>query len=670
MAEKNWTTGFPAALDSNTNMPSLINGDTGLPSQSNAVKDAVIQIENVLGSDNLESGSVRQKVEALEQNSATKTLLDSYATLLDLDTKADLSLLDDYAQKTLLDSYAQLAHNTQHQSGGSDAIKLDALAAPDDNTDLNATASAHGLLPKLSNIATEFLNGQGSWATPAGGGGGSGLVDGYLPFPERVSDPNFIDNYGNLYTKQDDDYGTTELFYQDSLGNVTQITQDGYLATYNSLRGVRLLTGTNFIADPNSVVLFAKNVGGVTELFIKDDLQNEIQVTSEGSVVSSPINISDIDGYISFFGNELDPNMTTGTENQLVLDFSPADEYALSVYRNGLLMRRVNALSDDYQEYTLSGNVVGFLPTNVSGNWYFAQAIDGYSRFGALVDGVLQLPDTTDPLFVSDIGQLYSKEVDGYSELHYRDDYGLITQITNRGEVLGGGASGWNYLQVTQPSGVSTPPVALYQFDGTADALNDRSGNSRTLTMFSGNAYYAAVDNLMGFYCVGNNRLWHNATPSDLQLDRAITVEMQMQLLRANAAEEHLFSISGTNEVLKENELCQISRAATTGILTIFVEYGAGTNSAASSPLSMANTGLSLLTFTRASNGLDCKFYLNGTNASVATLPTAAGKDVSGNLQKLYIGNTTLIAIICSVRITAVEFTAAQVLESYNTLRA
>lgn len=437
MAEKNWTTGFPAALDSNTNMPSLTNGDTGLPSQSNAVKDAVIQIENVLGSDNLESGSVRQKVEALEQNSATKTLLDSYATLLDLDTKADLSLLDDYAQKTLLDSYAQLAHNTQHQSGGSDAIKLDDLAAADDNTDLNASASAHGLLPKLSNIATEFLNGQGNWATPAGGGGGSGLVDGYLSFPERISDPSFIDNYGNLYTKQDDDYGTTELFYQDSLGNVTQITQDGYLATYNSLRGVRLLTGTNFIADNNSVVLFAKNVGGVTEFFIKDDLQNEIQVTSEGSVVSSPINISNIDGYISFFGNELDPNVTTGTENQLVLDFSPADEYALAVYRNGLLMRRVNALSDDYQEYTLSGNVIGFLPTNVSGNWYFAQAIDGYSRFGALVDGVLQLPETTNPLSVLNVGQLYSQDIDGYSELHYQDNYGTIIKITDKGIIPG-----------------------------------------------------------------------------------------------------------------------------------------------------------------------------------------------------------------------------------------
>jgi hypothetical protein len=66
------------------------------------------------------------------------------------------------------------AHASSHQAGGGDPIKLDDLAAPDDNTDLNASASAHGLLPKLSGNAAEFLNGQGAFATPAGGGDVSG----------------------------------------------------------------------------------------------------------------------------------------------------------------------------------------------------------------------------------------------------------------------------------------------------------------------------------------------------------------------------------------------------------------------------------------------------------------------------------------------------------------
>jgi hypothetical protein len=47
-------------------------------------------------------------------------------------------------------------------------IKLDDLATPDDNTDLNASTTRHGLLRKLSNVSTEVLNGVGSWVTTAG----------------------------------------------------------------------------------------------------------------------------------------------------------------------------------------------------------------------------------------------------------------------------------------------------------------------------------------------------------------------------------------------------------------------------------------------------------------------------------------------------------------------
>lgn len=62
------------------------------------------------------------------------------------------------------------AHATSHQSGGSDAIKLDDLAAPDDNTDLDATTLKHGLLPKLGGGTTNYLRADGSWAAPPGGG--------------------------------------------------------------------------------------------------------------------------------------------------------------------------------------------------------------------------------------------------------------------------------------------------------------------------------------------------------------------------------------------------------------------------------------------------------------------------------------------------------------------
>ena len=76
----------------------------------------------------------------------------------------------------LTDSRTPTAHKTSHQSGGSDAIKLDDLAAPDDNTDLNASTSAHGLLKKLDNNAAHFLDGQGNWSTPSTGTADTGTV--------------------------------------------------------------------------------------------------------------------------------------------------------------------------------------------------------------------------------------------------------------------------------------------------------------------------------------------------------------------------------------------------------------------------------------------------------------------------------------------------------------
>jgi len=57
-------------------------------------------------------------------------------------------------------------HAATHKSAGSDVIKIDELAAGTDVTTLNATSLVHGLLPKLSGVATEFLNGSGGYTVP------------------------------------------------------------------------------------------------------------------------------------------------------------------------------------------------------------------------------------------------------------------------------------------------------------------------------------------------------------------------------------------------------------------------------------------------------------------------------------------------------------------------
>lgn len=58
-------------------------------------------------------------------------------------------------------------HGDTHRHGAEDTVKLDDLGTPDDNTDLDASSSRHGLLPKLSGTTTTFLRGDGTWTSAA-----------------------------------------------------------------------------------------------------------------------------------------------------------------------------------------------------------------------------------------------------------------------------------------------------------------------------------------------------------------------------------------------------------------------------------------------------------------------------------------------------------------------
>lgn len=65
-------------------------------------------------------------------------------------------------------------HADTHRTGGGDILRLDELGEPTDNTRLNASTTAHGLLLKLSGSSVDVLRGDGTWGA---GGGGSGSVD-------------------------------------------------------------------------------------------------------------------------------------------------------------------------------------------------------------------------------------------------------------------------------------------------------------------------------------------------------------------------------------------------------------------------------------------------------------------------------------------------------------
>ena len=69
----------------------------------------------------------------------------------------------------LTNSRTPLPHATTHEFGGSDQLPIDLLAAPTDNTSLDATTSAHGLMKKLNGNAATVYSGAGTFvALPTG----------------------------------------------------------------------------------------------------------------------------------------------------------------------------------------------------------------------------------------------------------------------------------------------------------------------------------------------------------------------------------------------------------------------------------------------------------------------------------------------------------------------
>jgi len=126
--------------------------------------------------------------------------------------KADLGLgnVDNTA-----DASKPISTATQNALDGKAATnqKLDDFGTPDDNVDLNATTTRHGLLPKLGGGTTNFLRADGTWAAPAGGSSlvrGSGVLQGYTTPATVATSPPAL-TYPFIWAAPRDGYVTFNL---------------------------------------------------------------------------------------------------------------------------------------------------------------------------------------------------------------------------------------------------------------------------------------------------------------------------------------------------------------------------------------------------------------------------------------------------------------------------
>jgi hypothetical protein len=80
------------------------------------------------------------------------------------------------------------AHHETHELGGTDAIKLDDLSTPDDNTDLNSSSSRHGLLKKLAATTNTYLDSFGNWTTPSGSSFSGSVTEAQISLSDVTTD--------------------------------------------------------------------------------------------------------------------------------------------------------------------------------------------------------------------------------------------------------------------------------------------------------------------------------------------------------------------------------------------------------------------------------------------------------------------------------------------------
>lgn len=146
-----------------------------------------------------------------------------------------------------------------HFAGGTQTATSSAVVEGDltlaDVTTKNASTSAHGFVPKLDNTSTHFLNGQGAWTTPAGGGGSGCITSG----------------------------SNNQMVEDDGAGGCKSVTRT--IATTSPLSGGGDLTADRTLACATCVVSTSPGVGVA-------HFAGSTQTETSSPVVSADLNIT------------------------------------------------------------------------------------------------------------------------------------------------------------------------------------------------------------------------------------------------------------------------------------------------------------------------------------------------------------------------------------------
>lgn len=229
----------------------------------------------------------------------------------------------------------------------------------------------------------------------------------------------------------------------------------------------------------------------------------------------------------------------------------------------------------------------------------------------------------------------------------------------------------WNYMDGTKPAGVTADPL-YWQFDGSGSQKDERRLGLANLTLFSGTEFSIPYPVSGGSLFLGlseNER--YTSSHSSLQIAGEATFEAVCTLAEITGSDDVLYGWSAAGETEATNYLYRHEILNGSAHFNWFTESGAGVNSSLVFDGAMMPVGpIQHVVFTRNAAGL-VSLYQNGVfmQSFAATLPTGGGSG-GFTLGTEHDGSEPYHGAIQGLRIwDGQEFTAAQVLESYQRIR-
>lgn len=303
---------------------------------------------------------------------------------------------------------------------------------------------------------------------------------GSLCIVERVADPAAVANEGKVYTK--DVAGVTELFYRDSAGNVRQLTPPASGgAPGGANTNVQFNDAGNFGGNAN-FTFDGTNVAIATQLSVP-----VVQGTGATLAVgngASDLTLQGVPGSGTLFS-------LSGTNPYLTIDDNTNDIVVGNTTDNPDL------------EFAGSGNI----------------ALTGGSQ-------ILFTERVGDPAPAANVGQIYTKDVAGQTELFYIDAAGNVRQLTppatgapggantnvqfnNAGSFDGNGNFTFDGTNVTIATRVDVPTIqgtagSLELGNGVSDITVTATPASATAITIGTSNTYISVDDAAGRMFLGN----------------------------------------------------------------------------------------------------------------------------------------------------------------------